>query len=431
MTADTLYGVRLREPTEMRRLALIVGFLWLVFSLTNGMLEATIRGLIAHPNAHLAVGIVGDVGAIAILMFGLGANESTLGRWWPIGAIVLLMASVILLPLAMILQGYPTSTLGVIGYPITATLAFYVFDRRLATVAAALIVVCHGIVEVSSDAPWPPWPPLLFVAVSVVAAGYFMGNLMSKLEEARDAEHEAATELADLNANLEAKVAEQVGEVERFGRLRRFLSAPVAEAVLTSSDESRLAPHRREIAVLFCDLRGFTAFTKQVEPEEVMEVLDAYYAAAGAQITKFQATLGSFEGDGLMAYLNDPVPCDEPARRVVEMGLAIADAVDALTPTWHRRGYDLSYGIGMAFGHATLGVVGFDGRNDYTAMGTVVNLGARLCNDAKARELVVDHRVYLQAEDAFAFTEREPVRLKGFNELVPSYLVQRVDDDSG
>jgi class 3 adenylate cyclase len=258
-----------------------------------------------------------------------------------------------------------------------------------------------------------------------VAAGYFMGNLMSKLEQSRDTERTVSAELADLNANLESKVAEQVGEVERLGRLRRFLSAPVAEAVLESSDESKLAPHRREIAVLFCDLRGFTAFTKQVEPEEVMEVLDSYYAAAGEQITKFQATLGSFEGDGLMAYLNDPVPCAEPARRVVEMGLAISAAIDALTPAWHRRGYDLSYGIGMALGHATLGIVGFDGRSDYTAMGTVVNLGSRLCGTAQARELVVDRRVFLQTEDVFTFIRREPVMLKGFGEPVGNYLVDR------
>ena len=156
-----------------------------------------------------------------------------------------------------------------------------------------------------------------------------------------------------------------------------------------------------------------------------MEVLDSYYAAAGEQITAFGATLGSFEGDGLMAYLNDPVACDEPARRVVEMGLAISDAIDGLTPTWHRRGYDLSYGIGMALGHATLGIVGYDGRSDYTAMGTVVNLGSRLCSTANARELVVDRRVFLQTEDVFTFTRREPVMLKGFGEPVGNYLVDR------
>jgi class 3 adenylate cyclase len=286
-------------------------------------------------------------------------------------------------------------------------------------------VVGHACLELTADVSWPAWLLTGFVAVVLLVVGYFIALLMEQLERSRDAEHAIAEELADLNANLELKVAEQVGEVERLGRLRRFLSAPVAEAVLTASDESPLAPHRREIAVLFCDLRGFTAFTKKVEPEEVMEVLDAYYAAAGKHINAFQATLGSFEGDGLMAYLNDPVPCDEPARRVVEMGLAIAEAIDELTPVWHRRGYDLSYGIGMALGHATLGIVGYDGRNDYTALGTVVNLAARLCTDATARELLVDHRVFLQTENDFGYTEREPVSLKGFAEPVPSYLVER------
>jgi class 3 adenylate cyclase len=264
------------------------------------------------------------------------------------------------------------------------------------------------------------------VAVGVLLTGYLVGQLISRLDMSEKAARTASDALAVLNANLEAKVAEQVGEVERLGRLRRFLSAPVAEAVLTSSDDSRLAPHRREIAVLFCDLRGFTAFTRQVEPEEVMEVLDAYYAAAGEQITKFQATLGSFEGDGLMAYLNDPVPCDEPARRVVEMGLAIADAIDELTAVWDRRGYDLSYGVGMALGHATLGIVGYDGRSDYTALGTVVNLGARLCSAAGPRELIVDQRVMLQTEGSMRFTARAPVALKGLGESVPNYLVDRI-----
>jgi class 3 adenylate cyclase len=200
---------------------------------------------------------------------------------------------------------------------------------------------------------------------------------------------------------------------------------PTTWVAVGASDVSPLTPHRREIAVLFCDLRGFTAFTKQVEPEEVMEVLDAYYAAAGEQITAFGATLGSFEGDGMMAYLNDPIPCDEPARRVVEMGLAIAEAIDGLTPMWQRRGYDLSYGIGMALGHATLGVVGYDGRSDYTALGTVVNLAARLCSNATARELLVDHRVFLKTEDYVRYTGREPVALKGFTEPVATYLVDR------
>lgn len=425
MTTAARFGVRSRETSELRPLVWIAGSLWLVFSLTNGLLEATIRDLISHPNAHLALGLVGDVMAIALLAYGFLADDATLERWWAPGAIALFAASVVVLPSALILQGYPESTLGVIAYPIISILAFYLLTRRLAALVVIAVVVGHAIVEVTSDAPWPAWVPLAYVAASVMAAGYMTGEVMNQLEQSRAVERRVATELADLNANLEATVAEQVDEVERLGRLRRFLSAPVAEAVLTSSDESRLAPHRREIAVLFCDLRGFTAFTKQVEPEEVMEVLDAYYAAAGEQITRFHATLGSFEGDGLMAYLNDPVPCDEPARRVVEMGLAISDAIDALTPAWQRRGHDLSYGIGMALGHATLGIVGYDGRSDYTAMGTVVNLGSRLCSTANARELVVDRRVFLQTEDVFTFIRREPVMLKGFGEPVANYLVDR------
>ena len=225
----------------------------------------------------------------------------------------------------------------------------------------------------------PPIGYWLFVAILTVTVTIVVAQLVERAEVQTRLANVANNQLRALNATLEERVAEQVTEVERLGRLRRFLSAPVAEAVLSSHGTDILAPHRREIAVMFCDLRGFTAFTKRVEPEDVIEVLDAYYAAAGEQITLFQATLGSFEGDGLMAYLNDPNPCEAPAKRILEMGVAIADAIDELTPAWRSRGFDLSYGIGMAFGHATLGAVGYDGRSDYAALGTVVNLGARLC----------------------------------------------------
>jgi len=426
MTADTRYGVRLREPTEMRRVALIAGLVWLMFGMGNAITQLAAGDAVARPGPYRIVGLLTVALAIGVVIYAMAATDRILRLLWAPGAVGLFLASVLLTPLALHLVGYPNAGIVTMGYPIIAILAFYLLVRWLAALMLLVLVAGHGVVEYASDAPWPVWGVLLFVAGSLLVAGFLTGDLIEQLERSRNAEHDAATELADLNANLEAKVAEQVNEVERLGRLRRFLSAPVAEAVLTASDESPLQPHRREIAVLFCDLRGFTAFTKQVEPEEAMEVLDAYYAAAGEQITKFQATLGSFEGDGLMAYLNDPVPCDEPARRVVGMGLAIAEAIDALTPTWHRRGYDLSYGIGMALGHATLGIVGFDGRSDYTALGTVVNLGARLCSAAGPRELIVDQRVMLQAEGSIRFTARTPVALKGLGESVPNYLVDRM-----
>jgi class 3 adenylate cyclase len=423
MSAATQFGVRSRETGEMRRVALIAGILWMTFGLSGFLLQVSSRDLLPHPAAHLALQIVSVVTGLATLLFGLLVSAAQLDRWWARAVLALLAASLAGLTLAMVLT--PDGGIIAIAYPIVAITGFYVLSRWMAVTVVASIVVLQGVVEATSDTPWPMWSILIFVASTLVAAGYLTGELIEQLERSRDAEHATAEELADVNADLEAKVAEQVGEVERFSRLRRFLSAPVAEAVLESSDESRLAPHRREIAVLFCDLRGFTAFTKRVEPEEVIEVLDAYYAAAGKHINAFQATLGSFEGDGLMAYLNDPIPCDQPATRVVEMGLAIAEAIDELTPGWQRRGYDLSYGIGMALGHATLGIVGYDGRNDYTALGTVVNLGSRLCSTANARELVVDRRVFLQTEDVFTFTRREPVMLKGFGEPVGNYLVDR------
>lgn len=425
MTAAAKLGVRVRDVSEMRRVARIAGALWLVYGFGNFSVQVGYRVALPHPDAHLALGIVTDLIGLATLLAGFAASDAAVERWWAPAVWMLLIASIVGLAIAMLLTNYPVSGVVAIAYPVIAILAFYVLVRWLATVVVGLMVVGQATVEVVSDSPWPLWGALLFVASALMTAGFLTGELIDDLEESRNSQRRTAAQLADLNANLEAKVAEQVGEVERLGRLRRFLSAPVAEAVLTSNDEASLLPHRREIAVLFCDLRGFTAFAKQVEPEEVMEVLDAYYAAAGEQITAFGATLGSFEGDGLMAYLNDPIPCDKPAIRVVEMGVAIADAIDGLTPMWEQRGYGLSYGIGMSLGHATLGIVGYDGRSDYTAMGTVVNLGARLCSDAGPRELIVDQRVMLQSESSMRFTARAPVALKGLGESVPSYLVQR------
>jgi class 3 adenylate cyclase len=402
----------------MLRVARIAGLSFLVYALGNVLVDQFARGSMVRNDLpswlgldlHSWIGVVTAAFAVTFCIAGV-APDSVVSRFFAPATILGFLYAAAVLPIVMWIDKYPISGILAIGYGVVGVLAFYLFARWAAIVFAVFVVAGQWWLDSVSDTPWPTWMMPMFVALLMVAAGYFIGRLIQQL--------------SDLNVNLEAKVAEQVGEIERFGRLRRFLSAPVAEAVLSASDESPLAPHRREIAVLFCDLRGFTAFTKQVEPEEVMEVLDAYYAAAGKHINAFQATLGSFEGDGLMAYLNDPIPCEEPAKRVVELGLAIAGAIDALTPSWQRRGYDLSYGIGMALGHATLGIVGYDGRNDYTAMGTVVNLGARLCNAATARQLIVDQRVYLQAEDAFDFTELGPVALKGFGEPVATYLVER------
>lgn len=412
-------------PVEERRVALMGGFIFLVYGLSNLLIRYA-GNVNVRPDLPSWLGIdlfdwfgltSGGFG-FAFLIQGLIASDSAISRTFVPSVLAGFAYAVTGLPLIMWVLSYPSSAVLAITYAIIAILAFYLLARWAALVIAGLLVAGQWWLDSVSDTPWPTWLMPTFIALVVLVAGYFLGHLLQQLERSRD-------ELADLNANLEEKVAEQVGEVERLGRLRRFLSAPVAEAVLSSDVAGFLAPHRREIAVLFCDLRGFTAFTKQVEPEEVIEVLDAYYAAAGEQITRFQATLGSFEGDGLMAYLNDPNPCQEPAKRIVEMGLAIADAIDKLTPHWRARGFDLSYGIGMAFGHATLGAVGFDGRSDYTALGTVVNLGARLCGAATVGQLIVDHRIFLAAERDYGLTALGPRELKGFVEPVVAYLVDR------
>lgn len=426
MAAEIRYGVRRLGPVEERRGARLGGFFFLVYALTVLMVRYGTGDLILRSDLpswlgldiHAWMGVVAGVMGLVGVIVGFVASDSTILRWSAPLAVIGFLYSAGSLPVIMWTTNYPISGLVVISYAIIAILAFYLLARWAALAVAGLLVAGQWWLDSVSNPPWPLWFGPTFIALVVLAAGYFVGLLMQQLEHSRD-------ELADLNANLEVKVAEQVGEVERLGRLRRFLSAPVAEAVLSSDVAGVLAPHRREIAVMFCDLRGFTSFTKRVEPEEVIEVLDAYYAAAGEQITQFQATLGSFEGDGLMAYLNDPNPCKDPAKRIVDMGVAIANAIDELTPIWSSRGFDLSYGIGMAFGHATLGAVGFDGRSDYTALGTVVNLGARLCSTANSRELIVDHRIFLEAQGTYGLTALEPRELKGFAEPVPAYLVDR------
>jgi adenylate cyclase len=257
----------------------------------------------------------------------------------------------------------------------------------------------------------------------LAVAGVLLGGLVDESDRVARSELEARHALADINRDLEVRVAEQVDELERVSRLRRFLSPQVADAVVSSGSESFLEPHRREIAVFFCDLRGFTAFAGRVEPEEVLAVLNDYYEAIGTQLQKFEATVGSFAGDGIMAYLNDPNPCERPATRVIEMALGLKDPMDDLCEEWERHGYELGYGIGIAFGHATLGIIGFDGRNDYTPLGTVVNLAARLCDEASNRQCLIDRHTNAAVGDAFETQRFADLALKGFSSPVATYEV--------
>ena len=244
-----------------------------------------------------------------------------------------------------------------------------------------------------------------------------------RIKELYDTVQAQTEELADWTKSLEARVAEQVAEMGRVGRLRRFLSPQIADAVVAAGDECVLESHRRDITVVFCDLRGFTAFAETAEPEDVMGLLAEYHGALGPLIHEYEGTLERFLGDGLMVIFNDPVPCPDPAERAVRMAVAMRDKVGELAGAWRRRGFDLGFGVGIAQGYATLGRIGFEGRYDYAAIGGVPNLSARLCDEAEPGQILVSQRVVPAVEDLAELKPLGELTLKGFHRPVPAHNV--------
>jgi class 3 adenylate cyclase len=218
-------------------------------------------------------------------------------------------------------------------------------------------------------------------------------------------------------------VAEQVAQVERLGRLKGFFSPQLAEVILSPSNEKLLASHRREITVVFCDLRGFTAFSETAEPEEVIGVLAEYHAEMGEEIFRFEGTLERFAGDGLMVFFNDPLPCADPSARAVRMALAMRERAQALAHDWRKRGYQLGFGVGIAQGYATLGAIGFEGRWDYAAIGAVTNLAARLCGEAKPGQILTNRRTLGKVENLVEAESLGAMTLKGFLQPVDTFNI--------
>ncbi len=232
-----------------------------------------------------------------------------------------------------------------------------------------------------------------------------------------------AEQIAKLNQQLEQRVADQVGEIERMGRLRRFLPPQVADLIVASGTEKQLESHRREITALFCDLRGFTGFSESSDPEDVMALLRDYHAAIGKIIIKYSGTLERYAGDGVMVVFNDPVPVENPALQAVLMALEMRNAIGALTETWHRWGHDIGFGIGIAHGFATLGTIGFEGRFDYAAIGTVSNVASRLCDEAKPGQILISPRVLTKVENAVTVERVGEFALKGIRRPMMAYNV--------
>jgi class 3 adenylate cyclase len=242
----------------------------------------------------------------------------------------------------------------------------------------------------------------------------------------RDQQAQHLRELASWNRTLEQRVQEQVAQVERLGRLQRFFSPQVAELILSGEADDPLRTHRRDVAVVFIDLRGFTGFAEISEPEEVMTVLREYHAAVGKVILAHEGTVERFAGDGIMVFFNDPVVVPNPAERAVRMAVAVRDQLQELSATWRKRGHSLGVGLGVAQGYATIGAIGFEGRWDYGAIGTVANLAARLCAEAKAGQILAATRVADAVGDLIEGAPVEPLTLKGFHRPMPAVDVLRL-----
>ncbi|WP_445504758.1 adenylate/guanylate cyclase domain-containing protein [Microvirga sp. G4-2] len=234
-----------------------------------------------------------------------------------------------------------------------------------------------------------------------------------------------ASELAALNQHLEDRVEQQVQELERLRDLRRFLPPQIADMIASKGGQAEiLQHHRREIVVLFCDLRGFTRFAEIAAPEEVMDLLNAYHSTLGPLIHEAAGTLERFTGDGMMIFFNDPIPCPDPAARAVKLAIAMREHIQMLARDWQIRGYSIGFGIGIAQGYATMGRIGFEGRFDYAAIGTVTNVAARLCSEARDGQILVTQRVAAEAENLAASTSLGDFNLKGLSRPIPIYNIE-------
>lgn len=390
----------------------------------------------AVPENHM-----GWVAAIALLQAPLAVFWWFQGHRWPeLTKVIIIVTDVVTLPVVISLAGPSYAETAVVLTAGVVCGCVFLSRRQVILVSTLSALSYASVLAVQGGHPGPGSRWVIVVGVSGMAIAFLVW-IFSHVEYLALAEHharetvegssaelqEANDRLEDLNRTLEARVAAQVDEIEGLNRLRRFLSTPVADAVLTS-DEALLQPHRRRIAVVFCDLRDFTAFASSAQPEEVGSVLAEYFELLGAFVRDYDATVGAFTGDGLMAFFNDPLPVDQPALKAITMATEICSAVEDLMQLWELRGYQLGFGVGVAYGYANIGMIGFDGRRDYSALGPVVNLASRLCSEAADGQILIDLQAHAAAADAIQVGEPLYLDIKGYAQPVMAYAVESVRD---
>jgi len=265
---------------------------------------------------------------------------------------------------------------------------------------------------------------ILLVVAALLNQNARLSQLNGEVESQAGILSRQAGELEALNQGLEERVSSQVDEIEKLARLKRFLAPEVAQIVLEENRNAMLESHRGYIVALFCDIRGFTRFSESMEPEEVMDVLQQYHESMGRLTAEHGGTIDHRAGDGLMVFFNDPLPCDEPEMKAVELALAMRDEFNECNRQWGKQGYQLGFGIGIAAGYATLGIVGYQDRYDYTANGNVVNLASRLCDEANDGQILISSKTYIALEDQLEAGKLDDLELKGIANPVPVYEIQ-------
>ncbi len=409
-------GVRPLPVEAVRRMARIGGLLYVTCGLS-----ATLAGIgagfaIEQRSAYLAMG--GFVILVGLTTIGLAsvATDDFVARVFAPLALGLIFAAPALTSLGLQFAGLARWAAGSGVYLLAPIFAFSVLRRWWAVALVGTIAVEYAAVLAASEGISAPVSQWVFLVAVVVATAILVGGLVERSDRLAEAERRARIDLAAANALLETRVADQVDQLARLDRLRRFLSTDVAEAVMSAGPGELLQPHRRAIAVLFCDLRGFTRFTSDAEPEEVVELLEEYYDVVAEVLARHRASVGSFAGDGVLAYVGDPVRVADPVGIALDAARALRAPLERLLSRWADRGFELGHGVGIAYGFATLGMIGTVDRCDYTPLGSVVNLAARLCTEAKDGEIILDGR----ARGALAGrvrTEGATYVLKGFGEV--------------